>query len=175
LTGQAMLEKHFRHTGTVTALIAVVVLSMSGLACTLAQYPRSPERGTPMVSAEQAETERELRAAVAPWLGTPYRRGGTNVRGIDCSALVMHIYQDVYSLSIPRTTKQQIEIGRKIRREHLRPGDLIFFKRTSGKRHVGIYLGHNEFAHASGTQGVTISNLHSDYWRAVYWMARRVI
>lgn len=170
-----MRRKHFRHIETGAALIAALVMLVSSLECAPVHYPRAPAERTSKAPAGHAGSEGELRAAVASWLGTPYRRGGTTQRGIDCSALVMHIYREVFDRSIPRTTKQQIRIGREVDREHLLPGDLIFFKRASGKRHVGIYLGHNEFAHASGAQGVTVSNLHSDYWRAVYWMARRVL
>ena len=58
--------------------------------------------------------------------------------------------------------------------DHLLPGDLVFFHPPNKIRHVGIYLGRGEFAHASTSTGVTISQMNSTYWRNAYWTARRV-
>ena len=61
-----------------------------------------------------------------------------------------------------------------IDKSQLVPGDLVFFRRR-GTRHVGVYLGDNEFIHASSSRGVTISDLDNTYWSRYYWMSRRII
>lgn len=103
------------------------------------------------------------------WMGTPHRLGGTNQRGIDCSAFVNKVMQDVYGKSIPRTSTDMAEqIKRKYERQ-LKEGDLVFF--SFGRRnidHVGIYLHNNKFVHVSTSRGVIISDLH-DPWYYKYF------
>lgn len=146
---------------------------MSG--CGSSVPPPRPPAGDPAIAATAGAVEKKLRAAVAPWLGTSYRLGGMSRRGIDCSGLVVRVFGDHFGRRLPRTTKSQVEVGMKIGRPDLLPGDLVFFKRRSGSRHVGIYLGHREFVHSSGRQGVVISNIDTPYWREVFWTARRVL
>ncbi len=123
--------------------------------------------------------ERQLRDAVDPWKGTPYRLGGTSKSWADCSALVRSLYQDVYGVQLPRTAEEQERLGAKIDRRNLVAGDLIFF-RTQGmgpffkSRHVGLYLGNGEFAQASGRLGVNIARLDNRYWNKKYAGARRL-
>jgi probable lipoprotein NlpC len=121
-------------------------------------------------------TERQLRAVVDEWYGTPYDFGGTGANGIDCSAFVQVLYRDVLGLPVPRTTKQQIQAGRVVSSGQThQPGDLVFFRPQRKQRHVGVYLGDGEFAHASTSQGVMISHLQEPYWEDVYWMTRRLL
>ena len=77
-------------------------------------------------------------------------------------------------MELPRNTALQVQEGSPVSREDLAPGDLVFFRR-GGTRHVGIYLGDDEFIHASTSRGVTISNLDEDYYRRYYWTARRLL
>lgn len=116
-----------------------------------------------------------LRAAERDWRGTPYRYGGTTRDGIDCSAFVQLVYGDVFGINLPRATAEQVHTGEMINRRDLRPGDLVFFKTRPRTRHVGIYLGEGEFAHASTSQGVMISHLDEAYWRARFWTSRRLL
>ena len=116
----------------------------------------------------------QLHAYYQAWKGTPYRLGGTGERGLDCSAFVQNIYADLYGRGIPRTTREQAKKGYKILPGELVPGDLIFFKTGWRTRHVGVYLGNNEFVHASTSVGVTRSSLNNNYWRDLFWQARRV-
>ena len=51
-------------------------------------------------------------------------------------------------------------------------GDLVFFRRNN---HVGVYIGNNQFMHASSSQGVTISSLDEDYWQEPTSQSRRVM
>ena len=119
--------------------------------------------------------EQRLRAEEERWHGTPYRLGGVSEDGIDCSAFVMNVYQNVFGLPLPRTTIAQVEAGQAVSADALQAGDLIFFRTSRKTRHVGIYLGAGEFAHASTSQGVTTSRLDNTYWRRTYWTSRRIL
>ncbi len=78
------------------------------------------------------------------------------------------------NMSLPRTTGEQINHGFHIAQNELKPGDLVFFKTSKATRHVGVYVGNNEFIHASKIKGVTISSLANNYWQAHYETARRI-
>ncbi|RJG38611.1 NlpC/P60 family protein [Motilimonas pumila] len=108
------------------------------------------------------------------WQGTPYRLGGTNKKGVDCSAYVQNISRQYFKGHLSRTTLTQSKQGKHVNRSALEPGDLVFFKIKGKTRHVGIYMGEGHFLHASTSRGVVISNLYSDYWKKYYWMSRRV-
>lgn len=126
-------------------------------------------------SIEAGEIESRLRAEASRWHGTPHRMGGTDLNGVDCSGLVQRIYQDLFSIRMPRTAKQQAARGVRVGRQALEPGDLVFFRPPGKKDHVGIYLGQGEFVHTSASRGVMISRLDLDYWRNSYWKARRIL
>ena len=81
-------------------------------------------------------------------------------------------FWSAYGIELPRSTAEQRYLGRKIGKHELRKGDLVFFRRNS---HVGVYLGNNQFMHASTSQGVTISSLDEDYWAKTYTQSRRIM
>lgn len=109
------------------------------------------------------------------WQGVPYRLGGMDKRGIDCSGFVALAYAALTGYPLPRTTQQQAGAGAPVARSALRTGDLVFFKTGIKLRHVGVYLGDTRFMHASTSQGVTISRLDNRYWSENYWKAVRPI
>jgi hypothetical protein len=121
------------------------------------------------------EVERHIRSYVMRWEGTPHRLGGTGRNGLDCSGFVMLAYNNLFNVQLPRSTSEQIKLGRHIPKRNLQPGDIVFFLLPGKKRHVGIYLSKGEFSHVSSSKGVTISNLHDSYWRRAYWTARRIL
>ncbi|CAN5332440.1 NlpC/P60 family protein [soil metagenome] len=102
-----------------------------------------------------------LYAFVDQWIGTPYKYGGVDKDGVDCSALAQLLEQQVYGINIPRTTGQQIGIIKRKYEEELREGDLVFFD-FDGKKfsHVGVYLQNGCVVHASSSRGVIIVKLH---------------
>lgn len=110
------------------------------------------------------------------WRGAPYRYGGMSRGGVDCSGFVLMTFRDKFDLQLPRETRMQAEIGTKIDKDDLLPGDLVFFKTGSGESglHVGIYDTDNQFIHASTSRGVMRSSLDNVYWRKNFWQARRI-
>ncbi|OBQ51323.1 hypothetical protein A4U61_14705 [Streptomyces sp. H-KF8] len=78
-------------------------------------------------------------------LGSPYVWGATGPNAFDCSGLVQAAYRSA-GVSLPRTTYAQINVGRRVARSELRPGDLVFF--YSGITHVGLYIGDGQMIHA---------------------------
>jgi cell wall-associated NlpC family hydrolase len=133
-----------------------------------------PEISTAIIE-DPVPIEDLVRSEVLQWQGTPYRMGGSNRNGIDCSGFVQRLYRDLFDRQLPRSTALQSRSGQWIGKDQLRTGDLVFFSMPYQGRHVGIYLGEMEFAHASITQGVTISSLEEVYWRQSYWTARRYL
>ncbi len=110
------------------------------------------------------------------FLGTRYKFGGTSHRGIDCSGFTKTVFKK-NNKKLPRTASKQAKVGKRVSRTNLKPGDLVFFKNTykKGVSHVGIYLGHDKFIHASsGAKKVTISSLSKPYYKNHYAGARRV-
>ncbi len=103
-------------------------------------------------------------------LGTPYRWGGESAeQGFDCSGLTQHAFKAA-SIDLPRTSSQQYRATKRIERQALRPGDLVFF-RLSGKRidHVGIYVGGDRFIHApSSGKTVSFASLDNVFWGRKY-------
>ncbi|WP_338563249.1 NlpC/P60 family protein [Erwinia sp. E_sp_B04_7] len=118
----------------------------------------------------------QLNEQLSQWRGTPYRYGGMGRGGVDCSGFVFLTYRDRFDLQLPRTTVAQTDIGTRIDKDDLLPGDLVFFKTGSGENglHVGIYDTDDQFIHASTSQGVIRSSLNNVYWKKVFWQARRI-
>ena len=112
------------------------------------------------------------------WMGTPYKWGGTDKRGIDCSAFIQKLLDTAYNITIPRTSIEQffvLYIDRFASKKHLYEGDLVFFT-TIGENvvsHVGMYLHNNMFINAS-SKGVSIGKLDDPYWEKRYVAAGRV-
>lgn len=113
--------------------------------------------------------------------GTPYRWGGTSRAGMDCSGLLVTSFRSA-DIELPRTTSEQIRVGRGIRLYELQPGDLVFFaakKRNPNKvTHVGmiteVRAKHDvRFIHSSTKLGVTENNIYSSYYRKIFVKARR--
>ncbi len=94
---------------------------------------------------------RSLVADAQRFIGTPYRWGGTQPCGFDCSGLTMTVYR-LNGIVLPRTSAEQFNHGRSVSKRRLQPGDLVFFRTTDSRRisHVGLYIGDGRFIHAPG-------------------------
>ncbi|MDX2322364.1 MAG: NlpC/P60 family protein [Moritella sp.] len=123
---------------------------------------------------ELAYLQEPLLSQYKDWRGTPHKWGGMSKKGIDCSGLVKLTFEQQFSLSLPRTTAEQVKVGYSIKRKQLRTGDLVFFKTGVNVRHVGIMVDESQFFHASSSRGVILSRLDNPYWNSHYWQSRRV-
>lgn len=128
-----------------------------------------------MDSPELSQVQNVILKEFYVWKGTPYRMGGNTMRGIDCSGFARHIYSSLFSLNVPRSSREFMSTGQRIDKDELKPGDLIVFSPRSYPRHVGIYIGNNKFIHASRNRGVSMADLDQRYWKRAFRMARRLI
>ncbi len=101
-----------------------------------------------------------LYAFIDQWMGVPYKFGGQDKDGVDCSGLAQLLEQEVYNVNIPRVTSQQVNAIKRKYEEELQEGDLVFFD-FDGKKfsHVGVYLQNGYVVHASSKRGVIVVRL----------------
>ena len=105
------------------------------------------------------------------YIGTPYKWGGNDKRGIDCSGLLVRSFESV-GMKLPRTTSLQIDLGKKVSLKKSKDGDLVFFAFGKSKRkvtHVGLVSNRKnnsdiKFIHASSSKGVIETQLIRDYY-----------
>ena len=138
-----------------------------------------PEPGQDVDLKKSAELNtdniRLLKTKAYDFLGTRYRFGGTSRSGIDCSSFVQHVFRDL-QVPLPRTAREQFEVGNHVSPGDLQKGDLIFF-RTYARfpSHVGIYLGNNKMIHASSRdRRVVVSPMDTPYYRSRFIGAKRI-
>jgi murein DD-endopeptidase / murein LD-carboxypeptidase len=114
-------------------------------------------------------TNMQLYGFIEDWYGTPYRLGGKNKEGIDCSAFSNTLLNTVFRASSAGTSSQLYSKAKKISENQKKEGDLVFFKiNQSAVSHVGVYLTNDRFVHASTSMGVMISDLNETYWKKYY-------
>lgn len=136
--------------------------------------------GSPAESASRyAEELREISMSAAPdysgtkeflisiaqkTLGIPYKFGGNSFKATDCSGYVQMVF-NLIGMDLPRSAREQFNVGQSVDRQGLTIGDLVFFQTYAPfPSHVGIYLGNNLFIHASSfAKKVTINSLNAYY------------
>ena len=120
-----------------------------------------------------------LIVAAEAYLGAPYRYGGIDSRGFDCSGLVYRSFMDSLKVSVPRSSNLIYTWTDKISTSEMKPGDLVFFITSGpGISHVGIYVGDRQFIHAPSrgyATGVLYSSLDEAYWRKTFAGAGRAL
>lgn len=132
--------------------------------------------GPPTVAAEpEPGALTNLIQTAMDFLGVPYRNGGSDPSGFDCSGLVQWVFAR-HGTILPREAKDQYRIGRGVDLRDVQPGDLIFFETVSrGASHVGIVIGQGRFIHAPSSNGVVrVEPYTANYWIRRYVGARRV-
>lgn len=144
----------------VPPLFLLLLLGASGCA-TVAPLP-SPGPG-----AVAADNARQL-------IGIPYRYGGTNRSGLDCSGLVQLAWREA-GVELPRSSRAQYSAVSPVSPDALHPGDLLFFRIGTKVSHVALYVGDGQFIHApSSGKRVGVGRLDQPYWRQRLVRAGRV-
>ncbi len=115
------------------------------------------------------------------YIGTRYKYGGVTKRGMDCSGLVYTSFSKE-NIVLPRTSAAMSTRGKTVKRQHIRKGDLVFFKTgKSFKRinHVGVVSKISGssifFIHSSSSKGVIESSLNTKYWAKSFKFAKRIL
>ena len=123
-----------------------------------------------------AVSEYDLLGTALDLRGIPYRNGGTDRSGFDCSGFTQYVFAQ-YGLPLPRDVREQFKTGKPVDWKALEPGDLIFFSTTEpGASHVGIAVGGDAFVHAPSTTGVVrVERFSSSYWAPRFVGGRRVL
>ena len=116
----------------------------------------------------------DLRRVAESYLGVRYRWGGNDRNGMDCSGFVQRVFDEAHRLQLPRNSAAMARYGKKVDRDDLEPGDLVFFKRVRID-HVGIYMGDGYFIHSQSSVGVTYTRLDAAYFSKHYAGAKRVL
>jgi len=119
--------------------------------------------------------ERELFVKmVKSYEGVPYKLGGNSMRGIDCSAFTKKVY-GVFNIDLPRTAREQLQQGKRVGRDNLDTGDLVFFQTRRNRIHVGIFLGGSEFFHLSSrNRAGKVDKIDSSYFSTRFICGVRV-
>jgi cell wall-associated NlpC family hydrolase len=165
----------------VALFVLVSAAAVTGCASTggvPAPFPRpggsspAPERPPPV----GGRTGYAITGTALSLRGTPYRNGGTDPTGFDCSGFVYYVFAQ-HGVTVPRTVLEQSRAGRPVAHDQLEPGDLLFFSTVSaGPSHVGISIGGDEFVHAPSSVGqVRVERLSAVYWSTRFVAARRVM
>ncbi|VWX35659.1 conserved hypothetical protein [Limnobacter sp. 130] len=120
------------------------------------------------------EIQNALLAHYSSWAGTRHKLGGTGTNGVDCSSFIQALFEDKFKLQLPRSSREQMTMGERVDIADLRTGDLLFFRTGPTRRHVGVYMGNDQFMHVSTRAGVEIAKLLSPYWQRHFITARRI-
>ena len=141
-----------------------------------------PPAGTPSAPASSSSSRPRsgfdgyaLAGTALSLRGAPYRDGGADPSGFDCSGFTQFVFSR-YGLPLPRAVREQYRVGTSVTSEDLAPGDILFFATTDpGPSHVVIAIGGDQFVHAPSSTGVVrVEHLGSSYWSPRYLGARRV-
>jgi len=119
----------------------------------------------------------EIVSLAQQYLGVPYVYGGSSPSGFDCSGFTMYVFSQL-GIKLPHGATSQLSYGASVSRSELQPGDLVFFQDYGAvASHVGIYIGGDQFVHASSSyyngHCVVISSLTESYYDSHYYTARR--
>ena len=143
---------------------------------TPAETPAEAPVETPAAPAASASGS-SIVSIAQQYLGVPYVYGGSSASGFDCSGFTMYVFAQV-GIKLPHGATSQLSYGTEVSRSDLQPGDLVFFQDYGyTASHVGIYIGGDQFIHASSSyyngHCVVITSLSETYYNNHYLTARR--
>ena len=129
--------------------------------------------------AQKSSKGQEIADYALQFVGYPYVYGGNSPSGFDCSGFTSYVYRQ-FGYSLNRSAASQLSNGTPVSMSELQPGDLVLFKKSgTGSKaasHVGIYIGNNQFVHAStSTVGVIVSSLSEAYYTTGFVGGRRIV
>lgn len=105
--------------------------------------------------------------------GLPYRYGGEEINGFDCSGFVYYVY-DSYGIKLPRTAEKQAKMKERIKLRRAKPADILVF-RLKRRWHTAIYIGNNSFVHAPNRRTrVRVESLNKFWKRRLKYVIRIV-
>jgi lipoprotein Spr len=117
-----------------------------------------------------------LYSFIDEWYGVPYKYGGKNKNGIDCSNFTSTLYRSIYKKELNGTSSSIFKQCRVIPLKDLKEGDLVFFKiEKDDISHIGVYLQNNKFVHATTKKGVMIDDLDEAYYKKYFYKAGRPV
>lgn len=173
--------------------ILLVVIAFALISCGSSKKMSTSKKPTTSTKAENlrsleshfngkiSSTIKSIIKKAEEYLGVPYKFGGNSSSGLDCSGLTTIVFQE-NQYKLPRRSADQATVGKEVKIEEIKPGDLLFFATAGGTRvsHVGIVHtiendGEIKFIHASTSKGVIISSLNEKYWNKAYLHAQRVL
>lgn len=135
------------------------------------------------LSSESSKMIQDLLKEAKTHVGKRYRSGGKGPTAFDCSGFAGYVFRQ-FGYNLSSSSSAQFYDGKEVKKNDLRPGDLVFFKgrnRNGGVGHVGIIItadnekGTFKFIHASTSHGVRIDNNTEPYYSARYVGAKRII
>ncbi|XWN37337.1 MAG: NlpC/P60 family protein [Balneola sp.] len=128
-----------------------------------------------ILSKDEKKVRSKLDEAFKDWKGVPYLLGGNGYDGVDCSAFLQIVFLDYFDIKLPRVTVDQMKVGKSVKKNNIRIGDLVFFKTGRKTMHAGVMINDQQFMHASTSSGVMISALQERYWNDTYLTTRRIL
>lgn len=108
------------------------------------------------------------------FIGVPYRYGGESPKGFDCSGYIQYVFRN-FGIDLPRTADEQFYLGKTIKNEEAKPGDIVAFREGREITHTGLYLGGGKFLSSTSSRGVVISSIYGPYWAEHFFGFSRII
>jgi len=176
-------------------LVAIVVCQLLFSYCTTQLYPEPSfpnintqvekkklqdfmDAGTEKLTETGNARPGDIIRTAKQYLGVPHCMGGTTMKCMDCSGLLATVF-DAHGIHLPHNSEEQARYGSIIPgMDELKAGDLVFFIRSYQTdrfiTHSGIYIGNNQFIHASSSKGVTITAMDNPWWEEKFIFGTRI-
>jgi len=157
----------------------IFIIFLSFLSCSTSKRSFDNVNSRPNYSSHSSENE--LVSQTKKLIGCPYKYAGTTPKGFDCSGLTWYVYSKSANKELLRSSVSQATMGSKINLKQAKPGDLLFFKKSSGKiNHVSVIVENRNnkliVVHATSSKGVIQEDVNkSSYWKPKIAFARRIL